>query len=405
MCPPQVRAGLRLFPASVYIVPHLLYLLALSNLVIGTGAFVVGGIVGPMSAALQVSPAAAGQAMTVYALSTALLAPLLLVATGRWPRRRALVFAMLLFGAGNAICALAPSLPVLLAGRALMGAGAMFTPVAAGIAVAVVPPAQRGRALSLAFLGMSLSYVIGLPLGSWLGLRHGWHWPIGVVAIAALLVAGLLLALAPRQIAAPGASFAGLGRLLAQPPVRATLATTLLYFTAIFIVVSYFDPVLQALVPMSAGALSLTLMAFGCAGVAGTLLGGWANDRFGAQRSLRVQLSLLGATMLALPFTAGHHGLLLAVLVLWACAGFGMMTPQQSRLAALAPAQAPILLSINASMLYFGTALGAAVGGAAVGATGFAHLSWVGAPFAATGLAILLFGHPASRPTIQPTNP
>lgn len=385
--------------------PPLLGLLALSNLVIGTGAFVVGGIVAPIAESLDVSAAAAGQAMTAYALSTALLAPLLLVRTGRWPRRRAMVFAMLLFAAGNAVCALAPNLAVLLAGRALMGAGAMFTPIAAGIAVAIVPPAQRGRALSLAFLGMSLSYVIGLPLGSWLGLGYGWRWPIAVVALAALLATALLAALAPRRIDAPGASFAGLGALLRRPPVARTLLTTLMYFTAIFVVVSYFGPVLLALVPMSAAALSMTMMLFGCAGVAGTLLGGWANDRFGADRSLLVQLSLLGATMLALPLAAGSHAWLLAILVTWATAGFGIMAPQQSRLAGLAPAQAPILLSINASMLYLGTALGAAVGGAAIAAVGFARLSWVAAPFAAAGLAILLSARISRSETIAASHP
>ena len=146
--------------------PRLLYLLALCNLVLGTGAFIINGILTPVSEALNVSVAAAGQAMTVYALSTALLAPLALVATGRWPRRRALVVAMLLYARGSGVCALADNLTLLLCGRALMGVGAMFTPLAAGIAVAVVEPAKRGRALSLVFLGMSMSYVIGLPLGA-----------------------------------------------------------------------------------------------------------------------------------------------------------------------------------------------------------------------------------------------
>ena len=43
-----------------------------------------------------------------------------------------------------------------------MGMGAVFTPMAAGIAVAMVAPAQRGRALALVFLGISLAYVVGV---------------------------------------------------------------------------------------------------------------------------------------------------------------------------------------------------------------------------------------------------
>ena len=369
--------------------PRLLYLLALCNLVLGTGAFIINGILTPVSQALGVSVAAAGQAMTVYALSTALLAPLALVATGGWPRKWALVFGMLTFALGNAVCALADSLAVLLAGRALMGVGAMFTPLAAGIAVAVVEPARRGRALSLVFLGMSLSYVVGLPLGAWLGFQYGWHWPVALVGGVAVLSAGALVLLCPKDIAAPGASFKGLGTVLGNAPVLWGLAMTLFYFVAIFVVFAYIGPVLQALTPMSSQRLSFTLMLFGVSGVIGTLSGGWANDRFGAPRTLKVQLSVLGTMMLLVPLTQGSYGLMMAAFFIWGMAGFGMMTPQQSRLAQMAPSQAPVLLSLNTSMLYFGTALGAAVGGALSGAVGFAHLAWVGVPFALAGLGTL----------------
>ena len=369
--------------------PRLLYLFALCNLVVGTGAFVISGVLVPISTDLNVSVAAAGQAMTVYALATAVLAPLALVLTGAWPRRRALCFGMAVFALGNLLCAFAGSLATLLAGRALMGVGAMFTPVAAGIAVALVEPARRGRALSLVFLGVSLSYVIGLPLGAWFGFRFGWQWPVALVAALAAVSCVALAALLPRDIAAPGASFRGLPQLLAQRAVLWALSLTLLYFVAIFVVFSYIGPVLQALLPMSSERLSVTLMLFGISGAVGTVVGGWANDRFGPKRTLFVQLALLGSMMVLVPLTQGHYGLLVLVFVVWGIAGFGMMTPQQSRLAAIAPAQAPILLSLNTSMLYFGTALGAAIGGAVVGRVGFDHMAWVGVPFALAGLGTL----------------
>lgn len=372
--------------------PRPLYLLMLCNLVLGTGVFVLGGILAPVAESLQVSIAAAGQTMTVYAISTALLAPLALVLTGSWPRRRVLVFGLLLFALGNAVCASAQSLATLFAGRALMGVSAVFTPVSGSIAIALAPPAQRGRALSLVFLGISLSYVIGTPLGAWLGLRLGWRWPVGLVAACAVAAALGLLALLPRHIAAPGASFAGLSRLLMQPAIAAALALTLLYFTAIFTVFSYIGPVLQALTPLSPEGMSATLAIFGIAGAVGTLSGGWANDRFGGQRALPAQLALLAATMALVPLTQGHYLAMVTVFFAWGVAGFGMMAPQQSRLAQLAPAQTPILLSLNSSMLYFGTAAGAALGGATAGLVGFERLAWVAVPFALAGLLLLVAG-------------
>ena len=372
--------------------PRLLWLFSAVNLVIGSGAFVIGGIVAPLATDLGVSVPTAGQAMTAYALSTAVLAPMLLLATGRWPRKRALLLALLLFTAGNVLCALADSLLALLVGRVLMGLGAVFTPIAAGIAVALVEPAQRGKALAFVFLGVSLSYVIGVPLGAWLGLQYGWHTPIwAVVGLCGLAIAAVA-AWVPAHIDTPGASFAGLGTLLARREVLGVLLLTLLYFIAIFAVFSYIGPVLQALSPMSGERLSITLALFGLSGVAGTLIGGAANDRFGPRRTLASLLTALGATMALLPLTAGSWPLLVLALLAWGTAGFGMMAPQQSRLAALAPAQAPVLLSLNTSMLYLGTAGGAIVGGALAAGLGFAQLSWAGVPFVAAGLVVLWLG-------------
>jgi len=127
--------------------------------------------------------------------------------------------------------------------------------------------------------------------------------------------------------------------------------------------------------------------------VAGTLIGGAANDRFGARRTLFVQLTLLGAMMALLPLTKGSWPLLMITLLVWGTAGFGMMVPQQSRIAGMAPKQAPMLLSLNTSMLYLGTAAGAIVGGAFATRLGFAQLGWAGLPFVAFGIAILWAVH------------
>jgi predicted MFS family arabinose efflux permease len=371
--------------------PFVLYLFALTNLVIGTGAFVLTGILQPLANSLAVSVAAAGQAMTAYALASALLAPLFLLATGRWPRKRAILLALVLFIAGCALCASADTLAMLLLCRVLMGTGAVFSALASGMAVAMVEPARRGRALALTFLGMSLSYAVGVPLGTWLGFNYGWQAPVWVVTGACLAVTLLLLAVLPRHIDAPGASFEGLGSAARHRPVLRVWLRTLLYFTAIFSVFAYVGPVLLALNPLTPAQLSSTLVMFGLSGVAGTIIGGLAVDRFGAVRTVGVQLAVLSTMMVLVPLTRGHHALTVLVFVLWGMAGFGLTAPQQVLLAARSPQQAPLLLSLNASMLYVGTALGAVMSGAFVGTLGFDKLSWVGFPFALLALATVWF--------------
>lgn len=378
--------------------PPVLYLFAVCNLVIGSGAFVLGGILVPLSTSLDVSLAAAGQVMTAYAISTAVLAPLLIIATARWPRKRAIQLALALFTTGCLVCALSGSLTMLLLGRVLMGAGAMFTAAASALAVSLVAPALRGRALSITFLGMSISYAVGVPVGAWLGFEYGWRVPVWLSAgasLAALLAASWLV---PAKLASAGASFAGFGAAARQGAVLRTWLRTLLYFVAIFSVFAYIGPVLQALNTMSSTQLSVTLAVFGIAGVAGTVSGGWANDRFGSLPTMRVQLSVLVATMAVLPLTRGHLYATMATLVIWGIAGFGVMTPQQSRLAGMAPAQAPLLLSLNGSMLYVGTALGAVISGSLLGYIDLSQLGWVGVPFGLLALLTLAFEPARARP-------
>ena len=366
--------------------PRILYLFAATNLIIGTGAFALSGILQPIAQALGISVSMAGQAMTAYAIASALLAPLLLVATGRWSRRRAILLALGLFACGALVSALADSFAVLLVGRVLMGLGSMFTALVAGLAVTLVPAPQRGKALSLAFLGMSLSYVIGLPLGTWLGLHYGWQSPIWLVVAFTLLAMLAMALMLPTSVSAGVASFAGVGQVARQWPVLRVWLRTLATFTAIFCVFAYIGPVMLALNALTPTQLSLSLMVFGLSGVAGTLSGGWACDKFGPLRCLRVQLAVFALAIFMVPFTQGHYALTMLNFVVWGVSGFGMMAPQQMRLAMLAPQQAPLLFSLNSSMLYLGTALGAVIGGAALPAVGAAQLPWVGVPFAVLAL-------------------
>ncbi len=371
--------------------PRILYFFALCNLVIGSGAFVLSGILQPLARELGISVAASGQVMTAYAIATAVLAPVLILLTAKWPRKRAIQLGLGLFAAGNLVSALAGSLGVLLMGRVLMGAGAMFTAAVSAYAVTLVAPALRGRALSTVFLGMSISYAVALPIGAWLGFQYGWHTPVWLCALAslaALLAASVLL---PKGVVTESASLAGFRSAARQTAVLRVWLRTLLFFIAIFSVFAYVGPVLLALNAMSPTLLSVVLAIFGLAGVAGTLLGGWANDRFGSLRTITAQLMVLFSMMCMLPLTQGHLLATIVTLVVWGLAGFGLTAPQQSRLVNLSPAQAPLLLSLNSSMLYLGTALGAVVSGALINSVGLAQLGWVGAPFALAALMTLVF--------------
>jgi predicted MFS family arabinose efflux permease len=80
----------------------------------------------------------------------------------------------------------------LLVARIVAGAGAgLYAPTAATTAAALVPPAQRARALALSLGGLITATVLGVPIGTALGTHVGWR--ATMILVVALGAAGGLL--------------------------------------------------------------------------------------------------------------------------------------------------------------------------------------------------------------------
>ncbi len=118
-------------------------------------------------------------------------------ASDRFGRRPALLFGLVVYGAGSAVCALAPTIESLLAGRALQAAGAC-----AGMALvrAIIrdtyPRERMASALSTVTGAMAISPALAPIVGSQIYLAFGWRADFAFLAgfAAVLLVlAGTML--------------------------------------------------------------------------------------------------------------------------------------------------------------------------------------------------------------------
>lgn len=119
----------------------------------------------------------------------------LVVAAGRLGdligRRRLLLAGLLLFTAASALCAVAPSLPWLVAARALQGVGAA-APMALAMAFvgAALPKARTGSAMGLLGTMSAVGTALGPSLGGVLIAAFGWpalfavNVPLGLLALA-----------------------------------------------------------------------------------------------------------------------------------------------------------------------------------------------------------------------------
>lgn len=369
-----------------------LWLLALANFAIGMGAFVVVGVLSPVALAFGVDRAQAGALMSVYAATYAIASPLLIAATGRVDRRRLMSIGLALFALGAVLAALAPSFALLLAARALMAlGGGLVTPVAASVGVALAGPGQQGRALAIVFGGLTFAQVLGIPAGAWLGYALGWQAAFVVVAV--LTVIGLLAIVTalPGGIAVPVASLASLGAVLRNGRLMVAVAFTALFTGGLYVCYTFVAPLLETIYGLSRDGVTGMLLLFGLGAVVGNAMGGRLTDRIGSRRTLVLLCLAQSLLMPALTLPTWPLAVVGGLMFVWSVFGWSFMVPQQARLAALDPAQLPVLFALNASAIYVGATLGSAVGGAVLKGLGLHALGLFGAALALLGLASLAF--------------
>ena len=160
-----------------------LFMVALDNLVVTTALPVIKVDLGASLSALE-------WMVNAYTLTFAVLLLTGAALGDRFGRRRMFILGLVIFTAGSAAAALAPSSDVLIIARAIQGVGGAFvTPLSLTILSSAVPPERRAVALG-AWGGIAgLAIAIGPLVGGAIAEGVNWHWifwlnvPIGIVAI------------------------------------------------------------------------------------------------------------------------------------------------------------------------------------------------------------------------------
>jgi predicted MFS family arabinose efflux permease len=366
------------------------YLLAAGAFAVGTSAYVVSGVLPAVVGELDVSLTAAGQLATAFAIAYAISAPLLSTLTRRWDRRTVLLAALVVAAVGNGLSALATTYPLLIIGRIIAALGAAaYTPAATLVVTAMLPPAQRARAVGIVFGGLTLALALGVPAGDLLGSRIGYGGVFGAVAVVTALVTAAVPLCLPRIPAPPAVALRRRFAVASDWRVLTALAMTVINVLAAMVVFIYVTPLLNATGGIHGSTVALLLLLYGIGAMAGNTWGGRAADRFGAVPTLFALLAGSVVTVAVLA-PAGRTVVGAAVvLVLWACFSWAFNPPVQSLLLELAPTGG-LVLSLNASAIYLGTAIGGMVGGIVIGAGGLLLLPVVSAGFSLAVIALLL---------------
>jgi predicted MFS family arabinose efflux permease len=369
--------------------PAVLWPLLFGNFVIGSGVMVVAGALSDISSNLGVSVATAGQLISAGALLMCIGAPLCAAVVAGWDRRRLLALSMAWYALMHVACIAASSFAGLLPLRVLaMVSPAIFTPQAAACVGLLVPPEQRGRAITFVFLGWSVASVLGMPMGAFVGETLGWRYAFALVGFMSLVSAVWVWLRMPDGVKPPALSSAAWGETLKSRALMLCVLVTVLYSAGQFVLFSYMAPYYKAKIGMNAGQLGLMFMWFGAFGFIGNMVMSRNIDRLGASRSVMIGIAAMAFTMLV--WSLGTTIALVAVVIIpWALGCFSSNSAQQARLVGIAPPLASASIALNSSAMYAGQAFGAAGGGLLIAQGRMDSLHWV-------GLAVLLVAMAAS---------
>jgi len=275
-------------------------LLALGAFVVASDGTLVIARLRQIASTLSISPAAAGQAVAVFAAGYALGAPLIIRVTRRAPQEWLIAGTLGVFALANASTAAAHCLVALLAARIAAGACAGVIIAAAAAAAGSVAPGHRGRALAVIVGGSSAGTAFGVPLGAFAGGALGWRPAFSGIATLAALAAAASAFLARSQESRPRPAPMAIRR----GAVLLTLATTLLWATGSFTFFTYIGVILHQTASAGASGLAGFLLVFGVAGLGGAAAAGWLTDRAGPLPALAGGLMLTAVSLAGLGLTA-----------------------------------------------------------------------------------------------------
>ncbi len=365
--------------------------LAIGMFAIGTDSFVVAGILPSVAKDLDVDVPTSAELITAYALSYAVLSPVVAAVAARVPRRLLLIGGLLVFIAGNIGTGLASGFEVALGFRVMAAlGGAMFTPTAAGVVVALAGPERRGTALSILFGGLSAATALGSPIGTAISGFTDWRGTMIFVAAVGLVAAIAVSVALPSVPSPPAVTLKQRLSPVTDLRIALTLLLVLVGYSGLFVLYTYVSQIFAPATDGNGRTLAWLLFAWGIAAVVGNMTAGRLTDKFGNRVVINTAGVIAVAVFATTPWSSRHLATAFVAAMLWGACGWAMLVPIQHRLAGVNPAVAQMSISLSSSANYVGVSLAPVVGGFLLDHD--VEMRYLGVPSAAIVVAGLLIG-------------
>ncbi|WP_061707674.1 MFS transporter [Pseudenterobacter timonensis] len=373
--------------------PTGLLALALGAFGIGLTEFGIVGLLPQIATEFKVSEQVAGYLFSGYAVSVAVGAIILTALMIRMERRLTLMLLSTLFIIGNLISAMSVSYEMLLFGRivAALCHGAFFS-VGAVVAADMVTDDKKGGAISLMFAGLTVSNIIGVPLGTFVGLELGWRttfWALAIIGVITMIgIRVLIPAMPAHRDTRLGREFA----VFKRPQVWISALLSVLSFGGVIGGFTYIAFTLTQVSGFTLQTVPWLLVLFGVGTFIGNIYGGKAADK-SLNKSLGTILLFLTIVMAAFALFAQNQIMTVILLLLMGTVGLATAPGLQLRMMKYASDAPTVASGTNIAAFNIGNALGAWLGGLALDwGYGFVSPLWVGAALSLASLVVVILG-------------
>lgn len=384
-----------------------IFILAFGGFGIITTEFSVIGILPVIAREFGISIDTAGWLLSAFALTIALTGPFMVYMTAKINRKWLMSGALFVFVLSNILSALAPDFTVLMIARIIPAlAHPVFWSVAIAAASRQVALKDVPKAVAVVMGGISVGTVLGVPLTTYIADLVNWQGAFiaaGVINLAALAA---LLAFIPSMPVPKGQTQRGQIRVLSNSRLWLQLVATTIMIAGMFATYGYLAEFLLKVSVMNGKQISLLLLLFGAASVAGNWAAGVALSK-NVLLTARVFLTALVTVHMLAYLFGGLFVPITAIVGVWGFIHTGGFMISQTNISAEAPEAPELATSLMVSFGNAGFALGAFLGGIIINSYGVHNVVWMSVLLllAALGLSFVparkrctAAGEPASIP-------
>ncbi|RQO71720.1 MFS transporter [Pedobacter sp. KBW06] len=378
-----------------------LYVLALGIFGIATTEFGIIGILPQLSSAFHVSIDKAGWLLSAFALIIALFGPFMMMLVSSFDRKKTLALVLAAFAVSNLISAFSPNFNVLLIARILP---AFLHPVfwSIGLATAAksVPAEQSPKAVGIVFAGFTIASVFGIPLSAFIADFLNWQASFILSALINVIsFAGLLWLLPP--IHRPEKNKAtDQTKIFRKRILWINLILACLMISAMYSTYGYMAVYLTQITHMKGGEISLMLLLFGIAGVAGNWLAGKYLSK-NIDTTTLVFIVLLAIVHLLLFFFGSHFIPMVLMVFFWGLVHTGGFLISNVNVTSSAPEAPEFVNSIFTSCGNLAVTIGSTVGGLTIAKAGIHQVPFTSIALLVLSLGILLMKNIGKTGTFQ----